>query len=180
MSRESQMVELVDELGVPSGQSTVEDAHRAPGMLHRAFSVLLLDFDGRLLLQRRAAAKTRFPLRWANACCGHPAPGSPVAEAAARRLTEELSVAGIALAELGVYAYHAADPATGLVEREYDHVLLGRVDADLPVHPDPDEVDEVRWVAPAALAEEIAAGPEVFAPWLAGVLALLPAGAGDR
>ena len=47
---------------------------------------------GRTLLQQRAAAKTRFPLRWANACCGHPAPGEAVTVAAARRLGEELGV----------------------------------------------------------------------------------------
>ena len=174
MSRESQMVELVDELGVPSGQSTVEDAHRAPGMLHRAFSVLLLDFDGRLLLQRRAAAKTRFPLRWANACCGHPTPGQPVTEAAARRLVEELSVTGLDLVEVGVYAYVASDPASGRIEREYDHILVGRVGADLPVQPDPAEVDEVRWVSPAELRQDLASAPDRYAPWLPGVLALLP------
>ena len=51
-------------------------------MLHRAFSVLLFDDDGRTLLQQRAAVKSRFPSRWANTCCGHPGPGEPVVEAA--------------------------------------------------------------------------------------------------
>ena len=37
--------------------------------------MFLRDADGRVLLQQRAAVKTRFPLRWANTCCGHPAPG---------------------------------------------------------------------------------------------------------
>ena len=166
-------VELVDSAGRATGSSTVEDAHRAPGLLHRAFSVLLRDPDGRLLLQRRSAAKTRFPLRWANACCGHPAPGARVDTAAARRLHEELSLAGVALHELGVYQYRAEDPATSRVEHEYDHVLLGRVGADLALAPDPAEVDDLRWVAPAALIGEIAERPDVFAPWLAGVLALL-------
>ena len=61
--------------GRPIGSATVDEAHQAPGQLHRAFSVFLRDADGRVLLQQRAAAKTRFPLRWANTCCGHPAPG---------------------------------------------------------------------------------------------------------
>jgi isopentenyl-diphosphate delta-isomerase len=174
MNREGQLVELVDESGVATGQSTVECAHRAPGLLHRAFSVLLLDPAGRLLLQRRSAEKTRFPLRWANACCGHPAPGVPVATAALRRLTEELSIDGVQLDKLGVYAYQADDPASGRIEREYDHVLLGRVGPALSLTPDPAEVDAVRWVAPSTLTEEIAADPELFAPWLAGVVALLP------
>ncbi|TMM40977.1 MAG: isopentenyl-diphosphate Delta-isomerase [Actinobacteria bacterium] len=169
-------VELVDEAGRPTGSSTVDDAHRAPGLLHRAFSVLLLDEHGRLLLQRRSAQKTRFPLRWANTCCGHPAPGEPVVDAAARRLREELSIVDVPLSALGVYAYRAGDPDTGRVEHEYDHVLLGRIAADGAIAPDPAEVDELRWVAPAQLSRELATQPQRFAPWLAGVLALLPDG----
>jgi len=51
-------------------------------------SVLLFDQEGQVLIQQRAAVKTRFPLQWANTCCGHPAPGQPVVEAAAIRLRE--------------------------------------------------------------------------------------------
>jgi isopentenyl-diphosphate Delta-isomerase len=166
-------VELVDPAGRPTGSSTVDDAHQAPGRLHRAFSVVLVDPAGRLLLQRRSAAKTRFPLRWANTCCGHPAPGEPVTAAAARRLGEELSIVDPGLMTVGTFVYRADDPDTGRVEHEYDHVLLGRVDADLAVAPDPAEVDDLRWVQPAALATEMAERPALFAPWLAGVLRLL-------
>jgi len=174
MNRGSQLVELVTESGVHCGQSTVDGAHLAPGLKHRAFSILLVDDAGRLLLQRRSAYKTRFPLRWANACCGHPAPGQPVPKAAARRLFEELSVSGVELAELGVYSYVATDPATGQVEREWDHVLLGRVDPDSPMNPDPAEVAEVRWISPAELRFSLQAEPEFYVPWLNGVVALLP------
>ena len=73
-----------------------------------------------------------------------------------------------------MYSYAADDPGTGRVEREYDHVLVGHVAADHAMAPDPAEVDAVRWVAPADLTREIAADPARFAPWLSGVLALLP------
>ena len=173
MSREGHLVELVDAAGHRLGESTVAEAHQQPGRLHRAFSVLLLDPAGRLLLQRRAASKTRFPLRWANSCCGHPAPGGTVSAAAARRLDEELGVTGVPFTEIGVYTYRADDAATGRVEHEYDHVLVGHAPADLPIRLDPAEVDEVRWVAPEELAADLAASPVAYAPWLAGVLALL-------
>jgi isopentenyl-diphosphate delta-isomerase len=167
------LVELVDPTGQATGSSTVEEAHDAPGRLHRAFSVHLVDPAGRLLLQQRAAVKTRFPLRWANACCGHPAPGEPVGTAATRRLLEELGVAGVPLAEIGVHVYRADDPVTGRVEHEYDHVLLGRVPADLPMRPDPAEVAAVRWLSPVELDELIRAEPDAVAPWLAGVAEVL-------
>jgi isopentenyl-diphosphate delta-isomerase len=167
LSREQELVELVATDGRAAGTATVFDAHQAPGRLHRAFSVLLVGPDGRLLLQQRAAAKTRFALRWANSCCGHPGPGEPVVDAAARRLSEELGVSA-PLQEVGVYLYQAADPDTGRVEFEYDHVLTGPFEG--PVRVDPAEVAETEWVRPDELAERLRRFPEFYAPWLAGVL----------
>jgi isopentenyl-diphosphate delta-isomerase len=171
LGREAHLVELVADDGTPVGQSTVDAAHRAPGQLHRAFSVLLVDGDGRLLLQQRAAGKTRFALRWANTCCGHPKPGEPVVASASRRLVEELGIASVSLTEVGVYVYRASDPASGRVEHEYDHVLTGRVPAGLPCSTDPTEVAAVDWVHPAQLSANLSANPDAYAPWLGGVLA---------
>jgi len=173
MTRETHLVELVDESGTPIGESTVDAAHRAPGQLHRAFSVLLTDPAGRILLQRRAAVKTRFPLRWANACCGHPAPGEQLSSSATRRLAEELGlVAAGPLTEVGIHLYFAEDPATGRVEREYDHVLLGEFTPDRALRPDPAEVADLRWAAPDELMVDLREHPDAYAPWLAGVVAV--------
>lgn len=168
-NRERDLVELVDPHGRAVGKATVEEAHRAPGQLHRAFSVLLVDSGGRLLLQQRAAVKTRFPLRWANACCGHPAPGEPVDAAARRRLIEEIGLRTDELTEIGVYVYRALDPETGRIEHEYDHVLLGRVETDFALRPDPDEVAAVRWLGLHDLGLDLDASPDRYAPWLGGV-----------
>ncbi|HET9519358.1 MAG TPA: isopentenyl-diphosphate Delta-isomerase [Actinoplanes sp.] len=179
-TREDHLVELVDSDGTAIGAVTVDEAHQAPGRLHRAFSVFLLDPSGRILLQQRAAAKTRFPMRWANACCGHPEPGEDLSMSAARRLVEELGVTDVALTEIGVHSYFAEDPATGRVEHEYDHVLLGEVSTDHPVRPDPAEVAALRWVTPEELRDGLTGDPRAYAPWLAGVaeqlFAHLPAG----
>lgn len=166
--RESLLVELVDAAGRTIGSSPVARAHRAPGLPHRAFSVLIFDSTGRTLLQQRAAGKTRFPTRWSNTCCGHPAPGVPVGEAAGIRLAEEMGLR-VPLTEVGVYRYRAEDPRTGYVEDEWDHVLVGRLDDADPV-PDPAEVAAYRWVAPPALRAELRARPDEFSPWFPGVL----------
>jgi isopentenyl-diphosphate delta-isomerase len=166
--RELELVELVTPSGDAIGSATVERAHTAPGSLHRAFSVLLFDDDRRTLLQQRAAVKTRFPLRWANACCGHPNPGESVITAASHRLSEELGVTGVNLVEAGVYTYRASDPETGRVEYEYDHVLIGRVRANLGLTADPAEVAATRWVPTEALS----VATSEYAPWLAGVLSV--------
>lgn len=172
MIREEMLVELVDETGEPIGSATVAAAHTAPGSLHRAFSIVLVDDLGRLLLQQRAAVKTRFPLRWANACCGHPAPGSGLLADAARRLSEELGLTGIDLHQVGVHRYRADDPVTERVEYEYDHVLVGHLDDLSAAHPDPAEVAALRWASADQVRLELASQPWSFAPWLSGVVAV--------
>jgi isopentenyl-diphosphate delta-isomerase len=169
--RELQLVELVAPDGTATGTATVAQAHTEPGLLHRAFSVLLVDPAGRTLLQRRARSKTRFPLRWANSCCGHPAPGEAPVVAATRRLAEELGVHGVLMHAVGVYPYAAPDPATGRIEREYDHVLVGRVDVGLTIRPDPAEIDATRWMPTTEVLDDITArSSDGYAPWLEGVL----------
>lgn len=173
VDRETLLVELVDDQGNAAGSLPVAAAHTAPGQLHRAFSVLLFDDTGRVLLQQRAAVKTRFPLLWTNTCCGHPLPGQDVAEAAGVRLGEELGLSAD-LTEVGRFTYQASDPATGRVEYEFDHVLIGQVEGIAP-EPNPDEVAEIEWVDPERLAAEVAENPDRYTPWLAGVLAAVAA-----
>ncbi|MGH3655919.1 MAG: isopentenyl-diphosphate Delta-isomerase [Micromonosporaceae bacterium] len=171
-SREIHLVEIVDPSGVPLGKTTVAESHLMPGRLHRAFSVLLTDNQGRLLLQRRAAVKTRFPLRWANTCCGHPGPGEDIQRAARTRLYDEMGVRVACLEETGRFVYRAEDPSTGRVEHEYDHVLLGRVSSDAEPVPDPYEVAEWRWVDAAELRHDVDRHPDQYAPWLPQVVQL--------
>jgi len=149
------LLELVDPSGTTVGVTDKTSAHRAPGHLHRAFSVFLLDPDGRMLLQRRALTKYHSPGVWSNTCCGHPYPGEAPVDAAARRLREELGVTIPArqLTAAGPVLYRHADPRTGLVEHEYTHVFVAVFVAgrDGAVDLNPAEVDDVAFVHPDGL-----------------------------
>jgi isopentenyl-diphosphate Delta-isomerase len=142
-------------------------AHRHPGVLHRAFSVLLFDGRHRLLLQRRAAAKYHFRNRWSNSVCSHPRPGEDLVQAGQRRVREELGLT-VELVHLASFEYRAIDLDSGLVEHELDHVLVGTTDGAPRL--DPDEVAEVRWVDAYELAGWLAREPEVFTPWFVPAL----------
>ena len=137
-------------------------AHENGGTRHRAFSVFIVDPQGRWLLQRRAAGKYHFPGLWTNACCSHPRPGEATAAAAHRRLREELGF-DCPLAERFQFEYRATSAAEGLTEHELDHVFTGTWAG--PVAPNSAEVATTRWVAPAALDAEVRARPETFTPW---------------
>lgn len=162
------LVELVDDAGSGLGECSVAEAHTPPGRLHRAFSVQLFDSRGRALVHRRALTKSRFAGRWTNTCCSHPAPGEDIVASAVARVREELGLAVDGLTEVGRFTYRAADPASGTVEHEYDHVLVGTCDDD--PDPDPAEIHEWRRVEPAQLLGEVARAPELHSPWLGGVL----------
>ncbi|MFE4369490.1 isopentenyl-diphosphate Delta-isomerase [Streptomyces sp. NPDC056835] len=165
-AQETIMLELVDEHGNTIGTAEKLSAHQPPGRLHRAFSVFLFDERGRLLIQRRALGKYHSPGVWSNTCCGHPYPGEAPFAAAARRTHEELGISPSLLAEAGTVRYNHPDPASGLVEQEYNHLFVGLAQA--PPRPDPEEVGETVFVTPAELTERH--GEAAFSAWFMTVL----------
>lgn len=146
-------------------------AHQPPGILHSAVSVFIRDRKGRHLLQRRASTKYHFAGRWANTCCGHPAPGETVSDAGQRRLAQEMGLTA-ELTCFGSFTYRAVDPVSGLVEHERDQVFTGLVDDD--PKPDRREVEAWEWVDAADLPSRIAVEPELFAPWLIIAMVAFP------
>lgn len=154
---------LVDEHDRPLGTANKLEAHRDEGALHRAFSIFVFDARGRMLMQQRAATKYHFPLLWTNACCSHPRPGESVEQAATRRAREEL---GVELQPRPAFSfvYEARDERTGLIEREFDHVVIARLDEE-PA-PNPDEIAALEWVDPQALLRDVDARPDRYTPWL--------------
>ncbi|MGW9494293.1 isopentenyl-diphosphate Delta-isomerase [Streptomyces prasinus] len=163
---EAILLELVDEDGVTTGTAEKLAAHQPPGQLHRAFSVFLFDERGRLLIQQRALGKYHSPGVWSNTCCGHPYPGEAPFAAAARRTFEELGLSPSLLAEAGTVRYNHPDPASGLVEQEYNHLFVGMVQAPLRV--DPEEVASTAFVTPDELVRRHA--EDSFSVWFMTVL----------
>jgi isopentenyl-diphosphate delta-isomerase len=141
----------------------VEDKTRAHllGVLHRAFSVFVINAAGQLLLQKRALTKYHSRGLWSNTCCSHPRPDESVENASRRRLREEMGF-DLELSEVFHFIYRA-DLEDGLIENEYDHVLVGSFDG-VP-KPDPAEVAEWRWADMATLSADLKNHPESYTYW---------------
>ena len=155
------LVVLVDSRDEVIGQAPKLLAHRE-GRLHRAVSVFIFNPAGELLLQRRAEGKYHSPGLWSNACCTHPRPGEEPRDAATRRLSEEM---GLESSLRRVFSFlYRAEVGPDLTEHELDHVFVGGAEGD--PHPDPEEVQEWRWVGAEDLRREVARSPHRFTAWL--------------
>jgi len=150
----------VDEHDRETGVVRKTTAHRK-GVLHRAFSVFVFDEAGRLLLQRRADGKYHSAGLWSNTCCSHPQAGESVLGGAHRRLREEMGF-DCALRTVFGFVYRAALDG-GLVEHEFDHVVVGRLQG-APA-PGVREVGAWKWEGIPVIESTIAEDPKVFTAW---------------
>ena len=151
---------LVDEADNAIGEMEKMEAH-LKGVLHRAFSVFVLDKNNRLLLQRRALGKYHSPGLWTNTCCSHPRSGESVIEAAHRRMSEEMGF-DCPLDSVFTFIYRASFD-NGLTEHELDHVLIGFSDK-IP-NPNPVEVHEYKWMQLPEISKDIRDNPEIYTVW---------------
>ena len=165
---------IIPAIGADGRLEPVEklEAHRT-GQLHLAVSVFVFDPDGRLLVQRRAAAKYHCPGMWANTCCTHPHWGEELAEAAHRRTREELGF-DVPLNRRRTIDYRA-EVGGGLVEHERVTMFRATVDPDaLRIAPNPEEVDAVDWLTVSELRARVGEGEMALAPWFAIYLERFP------
>lgn len=156
---------LVDSLGREIGTEEKLKAHRE-GKLHRAFSIFIFNTPGELLLQKRSEKKYHSSGLWTNTCCSHPRRGESDYCAARRRLNEEMGF-DCELTELFSFIYQA-DLDNNLVEHELDHVFVGRYDGQLM--PNPDEVDDWKWMDIEKLKQDVEENPEHYTYWFKLVL----------
>lgn len=152
---------LVDERNHATGRAGKWKVHQA-GLLHRAFSIFLVNRDGLLLLQRRSRLKYHSGGLWANSCCGHPRPGEATLRAARRRLAEELGAS--APLRFGFRARYRTELPNGLTENEIVYVYFGATPAEIT--PNPTEVSAVAQMSLPALQRDIARRPHRYAYWL--------------
>jgi isopentenyl-diphosphate delta-isomerase len=155
-----EQVILVDENDVSTGTMAKMEAHEK-AVLHRAFSVFIFNSQGDMLLQQRAVDKYHSGGLWSNSCCSHPRPGEETADAASRRLKEEMGFE-TGLKKVFDFIYKASFE-NGLTEHEFDHVFVGYYDGT--VAPDEKEVNGYAYKPMHEIEELMQTQPELFTAW---------------
>lgn len=163
----SRKVVIVDESDNENGTESLINAHRDPGIKHRAFSLVLYrkrEGKTEILLQQRAEEKPVFPLYWTNTCCYNMAPGEELLSRAAERAKEEMGVEVGAdnLKKLYKFSYYTPD-VEGWCENEVDNVIVGEYESEVTINPA--EAADYKWIEWNELKDDMQENPDIYAPW---------------
>lgn len=156
---DSEKILLVDLDDQVIGSGTKTDVHRQ-GILHRAFSVFVVN-GNKMLLQKRVATKYHSGGLWSNACCSHQRKGETLDDAVRRRMLEELGF-DCELSEQFSFTYRTVFE-NGLIEYELDHVFVGEYCGEIRINHE--EASDMRWVEFGELKKELLNSPEQFSSW---------------
>jgi isopentenyl-diphosphate delta-isomerase len=142
------------------GSMSKIEAHEK-AILHRAFSVFILNKKGQLMLQQRSLDKYHSPGLWTNTCCSHQREGEGNIDAGKRRLKEEMGFT-VPMKALFSFIYKAPFD-NGLTEHELDYVLLGYYNYEPIINSN--EVAAWKWIDLDQIAIEIKDTPQFYTVW---------------
>ena len=166
-----ELVILVDKNDNPIGTEEKVKCHLPNGKLHRAFTALLFDENGRLVITRRAKEKMLWPGDWDGTFASHPRKSETYVSSGERRMPEELGIVG-KLDYLNKFEYHVDYKKIGS-ENEICGTLIGVIDKSTELKEIKGEIDEIKWILPKELISELKTNPEKYCPWMIIALKLL-------
>ncbi|MCG3780130.1 MAG: Isopentenyl-diphosphate delta-isomerase [Nitrosopumilus sp.] len=162
---------LVDKNDNPIGKEEKVKCHLPNGKLHRAFTALLFDIDGRLVLTKRAKEKMLWPGDWDGTFASHPRKSEGYVSSGERRMPEELGISG-KLDYFHKFEYHVPYKDIGS-ENEICGTLVGIIDKNIELKEIEGEIEEIKWISAKELITEIKINPEIYCPWMLIALELL-------
>lgn len=165
----AEYVILVDENDCQIGLEEKVKCHLPNGKLHRAFTALIFDHAGNLLLARRAKEKMLWPGDWDGTVASHPRESETYSSSAERRLPEELGIT-CNVDYLGKFEYHIQYKDIGS-ENEICGTILGVINNDEKINPIDTEIDKTRWISASELSLELVKNYDNYCPWM--LIALL-------
>ena len=162
---------LVDKDDNPIGTEEKVKCHLPNGLLHRAFTALIFDNDGRLLLTQRSPKKMLWPGDWDGTAASHPRESETYVSSGERRIPEELGIK-CKLDYLFKFEYHVPYKDIGS-ENEICGTLIGIIDSNTTLGLVKDEISAVKWITASELIQELENNTLIYCPWMLIALALL-------
>ncbi len=163
---------LVDINDNPIGLEEKVKCHLPNGKLHRAFTALLFDNEGKLLLTKRSSSKMLWPGDWDGTVASHPRENETYVSSAERRMPEEIGIM-CKFDYLFKFEYHVPYKDVGS-ENEICGTLIGIIENSTKFNLVKDEISETKWITPNELINELKKNPESYCPWMIIALFFLP------
>lgn len=168
----SERLILVDKNDNAIGTEEKVKCHLPNGKLHRAFTALIFDKNGNLVLTRRSGEKMLWPGDWDGTVASHPRKDENYVSSAERRMPEEIGI-NCKMDYLFKFEYHVPYKNIGS-ENEICGTLLGIVDHSQKFNLIPEEISEIKWISPEQLVKELKNHAQIYCPWMLIALFLLP------
>ena len=166
-----EFVILVDKNDIQIGTEEKVKCHLPNGKLHRAFTALLFDKEGKLVITKRAKEKMLWPGDWDGTFASHPRESETYVSSGERRMPEELGIEG-KLEYLNKFEYHVPYKDVGS-ENEICGTLIGIIGQDTKLREIEGEIDEIRKISAKELVVELKQNPQIYCPWMLIALELL-------
>ncbi len=154
----------VDSNDKPIGTEEKIKCHMPNGKLHRAFTILLFNSEGKLLLTQRSMDKMLWPGDWDGTVASHPRQSETYVSSAERRLPEELGIS-CKLDYLFKFEYHVPYKNIGS-ENEVCGTLIGIVEDPRKIKLVKEEINDIKWVTLDELLDNIKKSPQIYCPWM--------------
>jgi isopentenyl-diphosphate Delta-isomerase len=163
---------LVDKNDNPIGSEEKVKCHLPNGKLHRAFTALLFDKEGKLLITKRSPSKMLWPGDWDGTVASHPRESETYVSSAERRMPEELGIS-CNFDYLFKFEYHVPYRDVGS-ENEICGTVLGIVDKSKKIDLVEEEISEIKFISSSELINDLKDQPQIYCPWMIIALYLLP------
>ena len=162
---------LVDQNDHPIGKEEKVKCHLPNGKLHRAFTALIFNGEGKLLLTKRSESKMLWPNEWDGTVASHPRESETYVSSAERRMPEEIGI-GCKVSYVNKFEYHVPYKDIGS-ENEICGTLIGAIDSFDKSSLIKDEISEIKWISPDELKNELEQNRDAYCPWMAIALYFL-------
>lgn len=163
---------LVDKNDNPIGIEEKVKCHLPNGKLHRAFTALIFDNEGKLVITKRSTNKMLWPRDWDGTLASHPRESETFVSSAERRMPEEIGIS-CKFEYLFKFEYHVPYKDVGS-ENEICGTVLGILEKSSKFNLVKDEISDLKWITADELVKEIEKIPEKYCPWMLIALYLLP------
>jgi len=162
---------LVDQNDNPIGKEEKVKCHLPNGKLHRAFSALIFNDEGKLLLTKRSESKMLWPNDWDGTVASHPMESETYVSSAERRMPEEIGI-DCKMSYVNKFEYHVPYKDIGS-ENEICGTLIGTIDSFDNSRLIKDEISDIKWINPDELKNELEQNRDAYCPWMAIALYFL-------